>query len=108
MSGAITDWNALHKQAYDNLSPGGWFEMQEYEGWMFSDDDPDLNKIPNLKSYVELINEGSRKFGKDVDMAPKQRKLMEEAGFVDVREKIAKVGACRVSKSKRPNLISLT
>lgn len=91
MEGAIKDWSLLFRQIYDNLKPGGYLEMQEYGGQIFSIDDPTLSKCPNLKNWVELVNEGLKKFGKELDMAPKQKGLMVGAGFLDVTEKIVKV-----------------
>lgn len=93
MEGAIADWVLLFRQIYDNLKPGGSCEMQEYGGSIFSIDDPTLSKTPNLKEWVELVNKGLISFGKELDVAPKLKKLMEDAGFLDVTEKIVKVSA---------------
>lgn len=40
--------------------------------------------------WVELLKEGSTRFGKELDIAPRMRGLLIEAGFVDVQEKIVK------------------
>lgn len=101
MGGAIQDWNLLFHRIYDNLKPGGWVEMQEYEAWLFSKSDPTLSRCPNVKKWIELVNESSSKFGKEVDMAPKQKKLIEDAGFVDVQEKILPIPVGPWAKSKK-------
>lgn len=86
MGGAISDWKRLFKQVYNNLKPGGWFEMQEYAAWLYSKSDPSLSRIPHVKKWIEDINAASSQFGREIDMAHRQKELMEEAGFVDVQQ----------------------
>lgn len=99
MVGAIADWKQLFQQILSNLKPGGLLEMQEYEGWVFSSKDFSHTDISN---WQNLVNEASSKFGKELDVARKLKPLMEEAGFVDVKEQIVKVS--RSSQLKRHEL----
>lgn len=87
MGGALKDWPRLFRQIYSNLKPGGWVEMQEYAAWLYSKGDPSLDNCPNVKRWLDLVNESSAKFGKEIDMAHRQKQLMEDAGFVDVQER---------------------
>jgi len=32
--GSISDWPKLMRQAYDNLQPGGWIEVVDFETWV--------------------------------------------------------------------------
>lgn len=91
MGGAAKDWKRLVKQIFDNLKPGGWCEIQDYEATIFSNDDPNLSRAPNAKKWVERLNYGSSQFGKELDMAPLLEPLLVDVGFVDVQEKIQKV-----------------
>ncbi|OAG39697.1 hypothetical protein AYO21_05972 [Fonsecaea monophora] len=91
MVGSIKDWDRLYQQALRSLNPGGWLEMQEYETHLKSDDDPELTRVPYLKRWQDEVNEGSKVFGKDLDVAKEQRERMSNAGFVDVRDDIYKV-----------------
>lgn len=34
MGGSISDWPRLMQQAYDNLQPGGWIEVVDFEAWV--------------------------------------------------------------------------
>lgn len=34
MGGSISDWPRLMRQAYDNLHPGGWIEVVDFEVWV--------------------------------------------------------------------------
>lgn len=88
MVGAIADWPLLFRQIRQNLKPGGLVEMQEYEGWLFSNKD---FSTTDTSKWQTLVNEASSKFGKELDMARKLKPFMEEIGLVDVQEHIVKV-----------------
>ena len=90
LSGSVADWPELFAQAYQNLNPGGWLEMQEYQTWVFSDDDTILS-APWIKEWCEGIDEASQRFGKRLRMAQRVRQFILDAGFVDVQEEIYKV-----------------
>ncbi|EKG18760.1 Methyltransferase type 11 [Macrophomina phaseolina MS6] len=57
LSGSIADWPRLLKQAYDNTSPGGWIEMQEFEVRYGCDDDSYPAKAPDVHNYMRLLRE---------------------------------------------------
>jgi SAM-dependent methyltransferase len=90
LCGSIADWPRLFSQAYDNLRPGGYIEMQEYHCHVFSDDDT-LSQVPFLADWVEQTNEAAEKHGKPLRIANKLKQFMQEAGFEDVREEVHKV-----------------
>lgn len=56
-----------------------------------SNKDKSMASSPGVKQWVELVNEGSSKFGKVLDMGPKLRELMTTAGFVDIQEKVVQI-----------------
>ncbi|EKG20592.1 Methyltransferase type 11 [Macrophomina phaseolina MS6] len=90
LAGSIGDWAKLYAQAYANLKPGGWIEVQEYEGRLASDDGS-LERAPFLKRWEAVMDEASSKFGKRFDVAEQQKRFLEDAGFVDVRDDVYKV-----------------
>jgi SAM-dependent methyltransferase len=45
LGGSIGDWPRLYSEVYKHLKPGGWLEMQEYEAWVKSDDDPEMENV---------------------------------------------------------------
>jgi hypothetical protein len=61
LAGSINNWVHLYRQAYDHLKPGGWIEMQEYEGVVTSDDDPELKSCPSLGHWQRLVDEATTK-----------------------------------------------
>lgn len=55
MVGAIADWPLLFRRIRDNLKPGGMVEVQEYEGWLFSNKDFSTS----TSKWQDLVNEAS-------------------------------------------------
>lgn len=90
MTGSIRDWRKLFSQAYDNLRPGGWLEIQEYEIEISSDDGSHL-KAKNFVLWKDKLNEASQLFGKPFSDYSLHKQRMEEAGFIDVSEDTFKV-----------------
>lgn len=93
MVGCISDWSKLFKEVYRNLKPGGYLEMQEYETWIRSDDDPDYKNAPNISTWQTKVDEASMKFGKRLRIAGQVKQMMIDAGFEDVTEKILRVSS---------------
>jgi SAM-dependent methyltransferase len=91
LGGSIANFGQLYRRIYDNLKPGGWVEVQEYETEFFSNDDPTLSKLPNCKKLGELINGASEKAGAFLMIAQEQKQKLIDAGFEDVRDDIYKV-----------------
>ena len=90
MSGSIADWDRLCTQAYSNLKPGGWLELQEPLA-QFEADDETIERANNINQWQTALADGSRQFGKDIKEAPTLKGRMERAGFVDVHERLIKV-----------------
>lgn len=80
----------MYAQAFQHLRPGGWLEIQEYDAWMYSDDGS-VEKAPWIRTWISQMDEITIKFGKRLDVAKYQKKLLVDAGFVDVKEEIYKV-----------------
>lgn len=91
LNGSLSDWPRLYEQVLEHLKPGGWFELQEFESWILSDDDPLLENCPNLKKYMEDINLAAQTIGKDINIATKLVEGLTQAGFEDVTEDIYQV-----------------
>ena len=83
MNGAVIDWATFFKRAYANLTPGGWFESQEF-GLMTCDDS--TIDGTSLATGLEIIDKGSKVLGRPFIKVWEMRHWMEEAGFVNVSE----------------------
>lgn len=90
LCGAIADWPRFYSQAFNNLEPGGWMEMQDHECWINSNDG-DMASAPGCNDWVHECDRASRAFGKRLNVAHEHRQWMIDAGFEDVHETIKKV-----------------
>ncbi|KAL1962493.1 hypothetical protein VTN77DRAFT_9614 [Rasamsonia byssochlamydoides] len=89
MAGSIADWPRLLQQAYDNLVPGGWIELTDFETWATTDD----NSLPESSAYHEYqvrLSEAAAAFGKTMNIAPHFLSLVKNAGFTAVTEETYK------------------
>ncbi|KGO38135.1 hypothetical protein PEX1_073200 [Penicillium expansum] len=89
LAGGIGDWPRLLKQAYQHLKPGGWFEAQEFESCVFSDDGTN-ERATATNNWTEMLTQSSKKFGKPMDVATKLAQWMVEQGFANVTDDIYK------------------
>lgn len=108
LCGSVADWPRLYRQAYDALKPGGWFESQEFEADVYSDDGT-LALAPHLTGWLEKLNDASDQFGKPLRIATSLKTWMEDAGFVDVQERSVKVSqVTHVARRSSLTLVSST
>jgi hypothetical protein len=75
------------------LKPGAWLEAQEYDAWIYADDDLNLENAPWTLGWVTQLSKSSVDFGKPLNVGRFHRGWMEDAGFVDIEEKVVKVGS---------------
>ncbi|KAH6723713.1 S-adenosyl-L-methionine-dependent methyltransferase [Leptodontidium sp. 2 PMI_412] len=90
LSGSTGDFPKLYAQALGNLKRGAWIEVQEYDAWVYSDDDESMSKAPWTLEWCETLNRVSTQFGKVLNVGRHHKRWLQEAGFVDVQEKVVK------------------
>lgn len=90
LSGTVADWPNFYRQVRQHLKPGGWCEMQEYDAWIFSDDDS-FDRAAWTKEWVTKLDGASKMFGKQINVAARHKQWMIDAGFEDVREQVRRV-----------------
>ncbi|KAK0615551.1 methyltransferase domain-containing protein [Bombardia bombarda] len=90
LGGTVNDWARFYGQCRAHLKPGGWVEMQEYDAWIFSDDDS-CDRAPWTMEWVNKLDEASRTFGKQINVANRHKQWMIDAGFVDVQEVVHRI-----------------
>ncbi|RDW65158.1 hypothetical protein BP5796_09850 [Coleophoma crateriformis] len=88
IAGSFSDWKEYIERCFAFTNPGGYLEVQDVCLPVRCDDD--TLEGTNLEKYGELLLEGSLKVGVGLDVALTTKKMMEEAGFVDVVEVIYK------------------
>ena len=101
MAGSIRDWPRLYSQCLENLRPGGWLEMQEYESVSSSDDDS-LGRCHHLLQLSGQLDVAGRIFGKTMNEAPLHKQHLMDAGFQNVMDDVFKV--CKTHSGSRIGL----
>jgi len=82
---SLTDPLALFKQAYSALAPGGYLEMQELSA---IDSIDDTFSGTTMEKVTILVNSAVASKGRNLENPKRYKALMEEAGFVDVKQKL--------------------
>ncbi|KAK3331573.1 methyltransferase [Cercophora scortea] len=90
LGGTVADWPRFYGQIRRHLKPGGWVEMQEYDAWLFSDDDS-FDRAPHSQEWVKKLDSASRTFGKQLNVAAFHKQWLIDAGFEDVQEVIHRI-----------------
>ncbi|KAK4154797.1 secondary metabolism regulator LAE1 [Chaetomidium leptoderma] len=83
--GSVPDWNALFKEAYHALQPGGFIETLEADALIFAEDGTIADGSP-LDQWGKVFIEGGKKFGRSFSVVNEdlQRKAIEAAGFTNI------------------------
>jgi hypothetical protein len=90
LSGAISDWNRLLRQAYEHLNPGGWLEVTEFEIDVHSDNEtPELSR--KIRFWCDGLAEAANKIGRRFDVAVNLKDWMEQAGYTEIIQDVKKV-----------------
>ncbi|KAH6984357.1 S-adenosyl-L-methionine-dependent methyltransferase [Ilyonectria sp. MPI-CAGE-AT-0026] len=90
MTSSIRDWPKLVSQAYRVLKPGGWIELQELR-FVLECDDGTVQDDNEVLNFLNNIKKGLAAFNVDLLGMRKNKQNVEEAGFVNVEEKVLKV-----------------
>ncbi|KAK2735300.1 hypothetical protein FQN57_001195 [Myotisia sp. PD_48] len=90
LAGCISNYTTFFNQAYKNLLPGGYLEMQSFEANFYSPDGT-RERAVTATLWQKLLVSASQKFGKSLDVEHTWKAKMIEAGFVDVVEEVIKV-----------------
>ncbi|KAJ0330318.1 hypothetical protein COL5a_003380 [Colletotrichum fioriniae] len=83
ITGGISDWKKMIKKAYDHLTPGGWYEIQESDMSPAADDGT-LPPEKALSRFGALIREAYVVMGVPLVHVPDLKDVLTEVGFEDV------------------------
>ncbi|KAF4920664.1 putative urea carboxylase [Colletotrichum viniferum] len=89
MNSCIADWKVFLTKVFDNLTPGGYFELQELEVFPRSDDGT-LTPECQLSRCMKYVHEAFEIFGRSFQEIPDLIRVMEDVGFVDVKMSLFK------------------
>lgn len=88
MTGTWPDFKTtIAEQALANLRPGGWYESQEIAVG-YESEDGTLGPDSALHQWAVDMSHAARLRGRQIDTIPHIRQWLEEAGFVDVHERV--------------------
>ncbi|KAK2010110.1 hypothetical protein LZ32DRAFT_607868 [Colletotrichum eremochloae] len=85
MKGRIHDWRKYLKQCFDDLSPGGYLEPNDVDGFPTLDDDGTLMENYNLMKTLRLCSEALAVLGSPFKEFSMVEGTMAEAGFEDAQ-----------------------
>ncbi|KAI5460200.1 S-adenosyl-L-methionine-dependent methyltransferase [Mariannaea sp. PMI_226] len=83
MTSSIADWTDFLTKCFDNLTPGGYLELQEADITVKSDDGT-LTTDNALVKVVHLLQEASTMFGRPYQDIPALADIMAKIGFADI------------------------
>ncbi|KAF4911812.1 Secondary metabolism regulator LAE1 [Colletotrichum fructicola] len=84
MNGSFADWEGVIAQAYKNLEPGGYLEIQD-SIWPPVCDDGTLKEDSALYKWSHLLVEACDKIGRPINQTNKRPAMMEAAGFEEIK-----------------------
>lgn len=105
--GLIKDPEAVVRNIYTHLKPGGWIEIQELHAYPFCDDgtmDESEGGDP-VMGFYDMLREALELRGMNHDKARAMRKPLERAGFKNIQLKKLKVPLGPWAKDKTLRLI---
>jgi len=86
MFSCFGDPAAVFKQAYNALTPGSYFEIQDVYFKPHSDDGTVNGTV--LERWNEMLIEAAKSIGRDWHMTPKYAGWFKEVGFENVVERV--------------------
>ncbi|EGY16928.1 hypothetical protein VD0002_g2431 [Verticillium dahliae] len=88
MTAALADFPGFFQKAYENLTPGGWFEIADI--CPITSDDGTLTEDTSTHAWATQLLEGTRKIGRPFDGAFDYKKQLEAQGFQNVQQVVFK------------------
>ncbi|KAJ3962910.1 hypothetical protein N0V92_000346 [Colletotrichum tropicale] len=83
MIASFKSWPDMIAKAYANLEPGGYLEIHDNDFPLKCDDGTMTDECKTLK-WTKLLIEGTDLMGRPITVARDFKKMLEDAGFVDV------------------------
>ncbi|KAM0432667.1 hypothetical protein ACHAQK_009519 [Fusarium lateritium] len=80
---SIKDWETYIQKIFENLAPGGYIEIQEINGAIYSDDET-LKPDQGLAKWCKLLGEAFAKLGSHSIEFDRIKAIMKETGFIDI------------------------
>ncbi|KAH0444742.1 methyltransferase domain-containing protein [Colletotrichum camelliae] len=89
MNASIGNWKTFATKVFNNLTPGGYVELVELDLHARSDDET-LKSDSAISKCTKMLGEAADIFGRPYQEIPPLVKVLEDAGFVDVKIEVHK------------------
>ncbi|KAI8660012.1 hypothetical protein NCS56_01219800 [Fusarium sp. Ph1] len=100
MNFSIQNWVEYLQKMFQNLTPGGYVELQEMDGF-YGSDDGTLSDDHALSRWCTLLGEAAVKLGRSFQPTDQLATIMKQVGFIDVVETRFKWPINRWPKEKK-------
>ena len=90
LGGTIANWPKLIKATFDNLKPGSFLEVVDWETRSQADDNS-MSHDSNFFKWQNDVNSAAVKLGREMNMASKLKGWVSDVGFIEVQEEVLKV-----------------
>ena len=88
------------------MKPGAWIELQEMHHKAHCDDETMPDDYP-VTQWLEYVRQGLAVLGPDLLGARKHAQYLQEAGFVNIEERVFKIPIGKWRKNKTLKLVGL-
>lgn len=107
MVACFNDVPTVIRRAYNSLAPGGWMEFQD-PGFDFHQlEQHGIVSETALDRWLSLVQKGAIKCDRNLTKARLYKKQLEDAGFVDVYEKVVNVPVGPWARGEKAKLIGV-
>ncbi|KAI5463897.1 S-adenosyl-L-methionine-dependent methyltransferase [Mariannaea sp. PMI_226] len=83
MNSCVKDWKVYLQKIFDNLTPGGYLEVQEIDAG-FQSDDGTLTEEHDLARWWSLLSDACAKLGQPFQTCDRIKEIMIEVGFIGI------------------------
>ncbi|KZL69760.1 methyltransferase domain-containing protein [Colletotrichum tofieldiae] len=89
LAGSWSDFRSIIQKAYDNLEPGGYFEIQDLELPSYCDDDT-VPLTAALYRWQHALVDASNEIGRPLNYAPTCLNDLRDVGFIEIHHQVFK------------------
>ncbi|KAI8186207.1 Secondary metabolism regulator LAE1 [Colletotrichum sp. SAR 10_70] len=90
MAGSLSDWPTLMSRIYENTTPGGWVEFQDYD-LLYTSDDNSINMDHHTLKWDTQFIDACKSIGREACPGPKLEGWVKDAGFINVKHQTFKM-----------------
>ncbi|KAL2890512.1 putative methyltransferase domain-containing protein [Ceratocystis lukuohia] len=94
------------KNSFNNITPGGWIECTEFDGFLLCNDDTMPDDHPP-KVFLERVAQSLGSVGINFNIGARLEPLLEKAGFVNIEKRTYPVAIGRWAKTPHQRYLGM-